>query len=52
MRKERTDRDINKLKLDVKEVEFFKSKNLDEATMTNIIASAGWSYKQKGKWVY
>ena len=51
-RKDRTDRDLNKLTLDVKEVEFFKLKQLDKNTMHQIISSAGWSYMQKGKWVF
>lgn len=51
-RRDRTERDLNKLKLDVKEVEFFKAKQLDENTMHQIIASAGWHYVQKGKWVF
>ena len=41
-----------RLKNFISSVEYFKTKNIDDKTLNLIVASAGFSYCSRGKWVF
>ena len=51
-RKQRTEADIKKVKMTVKQIEFFRSKNLDDKVLSQIVASAGFQLFEKHDWVF
>ena len=41
-----------RLKNFISSVEYFKTKNIDDKTLNLIVASAGFSYCNRGRWVF
>lgn len=51
-KKEMTEADLFKMRSSVKDVPFFKEKNLDEKTLNNILMSAWVEHFARGKWIF
>lgn len=51
-KKTKTEYDIKRLLSYVKDIDFFKERDIDDATLTQIVTTADFSFVAKGQWVF